>query len=38
VSYLKEHPLAAVALGVVIGVVFGSQISRIPGISKLPRA
>jgi hypothetical protein len=30
------HPVALVALGVVIGVVFKSQISKVPGVSKLP--
>jgi hypothetical protein len=35
-SYLKEHPLAAIALGVLLGVVFAQQVKRIPGISKLP--
>jgi hypothetical protein len=35
-SYLKEHPLAAIALGVLLGVVFAAQVKKIPGISKLP--
>jgi hypothetical protein len=36
VSFLKEHPLATLALGVVIGIVFAQQIKRVPGISKIP--
>ena len=35
-SFLKEHPLVAVAIGVGIGLMFGSQIRRLPGVSKLP--
>ncbi len=37
-SFLKEHPLAAVGLGIVLGVIFAQQIKRVPGISKLPTA
>jgi hypothetical protein len=36
-SWLKEHPLGAIALGVVIGIAFGSQLSRIPGVNKIPK-
>lgn len=35
-DFLKSHPLAAVAAGVVIGVVFYSQLKRLPGVSRLP--
>jgi ElaB/YqjD/DUF883 family membrane-anchored ribosome-binding protein len=35
-SFLKEHPLGAVAIGIVIGLVFGSQLKRLPGLSSLP--
>jgi hypothetical protein len=38
VTFLKEHPAAAVLIGVVIGLVFGSQLKRLPGVSKLPSA
>jgi hypothetical protein len=36
-SFLKEHPLGAVLLGIGIGLVFGSQLSRLPGVSRLPK-
>lgn len=36
-DYLKSHPLACIAVGILIGVVFGQQISRVPGVSKLPK-
>jgi hypothetical protein len=35
-EFLKAHPLAAIALGIVVGIVFAQQIKRIPGIAKLP--
>lgn len=35
-DFLKSHPLVAVLIGVGIGVVFGSQLKRIPGVNKLP--
>jgi hypothetical protein len=35
-DFLKSHPLAAIALGVLLGVVFAAQVKRIPGVSKLP--
>jgi ElaB/YqjD/DUF883 family membrane-anchored ribosome-binding protein len=37
-DYLKSHPLAAIGLGIVIGLVIGSQLKRLPGVSKLPTA
>lgn len=37
-SFLKEHPLAAVALGIGIGLIFSQQLKRLPGVSKLPQA
>jgi len=37
-SFLKEHPLVAVAIGVGIGLAFGSQLRRLPGINKIPQA
>jgi hypothetical protein len=36
-DWLKSHPLGAIALGVVIGIAFGSQISRLPLVSKIPK-
>jgi len=36
VSWLKEHPIGAVLIGVAIGVAFGTQIKRLPGVNKLP--
>jgi hypothetical protein len=38
VSFLKEHPLGAVAIGIVIGIAFGSQLSRLPLVNKIPKA
>jgi hypothetical protein len=35
-SFLKEHPVAAVLIGIGIGLAFGSQLRRIPGVSKIP--
>lgn len=35
-SFLKEHPVIAVLIGVAIGVGFGTQIKRLPGVSSLP--
>ena len=33
----KSHPLATgIVLGIVIGVVFHSQVSKLPGVNKLP--
>jgi hypothetical protein len=37
-SFLKEHPLAAVAIGIGIGLAFGSQLRRLPLVSKIPTA
>jgi hypothetical protein len=37
-SFLKEHPIGAVLIGIGIGLVFGSQLKRLPGVSKLPTA
>jgi hypothetical protein len=36
VNWLKEHPLGAVLIGMAIGVMFGTQLKRLPGVSKLP--
>lgn len=36
-EYLKSHPMAAIAVGVVIGIVFGTQIKRLPLVSKIPQ-
>jgi hypothetical protein len=33
----KSHPALLVAVGVVIGLVFSSQLSKVPGVSKLPK-
>jgi hypothetical protein len=38
VEYLKSHPVAAIVLGVVIGIAFGSQLKRLPLVSKIPSA
>ena len=35
-EFLKSHPLAAIAVGVVIGIVFATQIKRLPLVSKIP--
>jgi hypothetical protein len=35
-SFLKEHPIGAVLIGIVIGIVFGSQLKRLPALSSLP--
>lgn len=37
-NWMKDHPVATLAVGVAIGVVFYSQIKRLPGVSKLPQA
>lgn len=37
-DYLKSHPLATLAIGIGIGLMFGSQLRRLPGVSKLPTA
>jgi hypothetical protein len=36
-SFLKEHPIAALAIGAALGYVFAQQFKRIPGVSKLPQ-
>jgi hypothetical protein len=36
VEYLKQHPLATLALGVVLGIVFAQQLKKVPGVSKIP--
>jgi hypothetical protein len=38
VSFLRSHPVGAVVLGIGIGLVFGAQLKRLPGVSKLPSA
>jgi hypothetical protein len=38
VSFLKEHPVVTLALGAALGVVFYSQIKRLPVVNKLPSA
>ena len=35
-SFLREHPLGAVALGVVLGIVFAQQIKKLPLVNKVP--
>lgn len=37
-SFLKEHPLATLAIGVAIGLMFGTQLKRLPLVSKIPSA
>lgn len=37
-EFFKSHPLATLALGVVVGIVFGQQLKRLPGVSKIPQA
>jgi hypothetical protein len=34
-SYMK-HPVVLVGIGIVIGLVFHSQLAKVPGVSKLP--
>jgi hypothetical protein len=36
-SYLKEHPLVALALGAALGIVFANQLKKVPGVSKIPQ-
>jgi hypothetical protein len=39
-EFLRKHPLGAVAIGIGIGLMFGAQIRRLPGVgaavAKLP--
>lgn len=37
-DFLKAHPVGAVLIGIAIGLVFGSQLKRLPVVSKLPSA
>lgn len=37
-TFLKSHPLATLAIGAALGVVFYSQIKRFPLVNKLPSA
>jgi len=37
-EFLKAHPVATLVIGVVIGLAFGSQLRRLPGVSKIPTA
>ena len=32
-----KHPAVLVGVGIVIGLVFSSQLSKVPGVSKLPK-
>lgn len=36
-NFLKAHPLATLAIGAAIGIMFGTQLNRIPGVSRLPK-
>lgn len=36
--FLKEHPIVTVLIGIGIGLVFGTQIKRLPVVNKLPTA
>lgn len=36
-EYLRSHPLATLALGVVLGLVFSQQIKKVPGVNKIPQ-
>lgn len=38
IGFLKEHPIGAVLLGIGLGLVFGTQLKRLPGVNKLPSA
>jgi hypothetical protein len=32
-----KHPAVLVGVGIVIGLVFSSQLKKLPGVSKLPQ-
>jgi hypothetical protein len=32
-----KHPVVLIGVGVVIGLVFGAQLKKVPGVSKLPQ-
>lgn len=37
-SFLKEHPIVTLAIGVGIGLAFGSQLRRLPLVKNIPAA
>lgn len=36
-EFLRQHPVGAVAIGVLLGIVFAQQIKRLPLVNKVPQ-
>jgi hypothetical protein len=36
-DFLKSHPLATLAIGALLGIVFAQQIKKLPGVGKIPQ-